>query len=91
MQNASKKIPKRDSVKRVISKYKRKEKEYFGNPASCAEIIIPDRYKFTLNGDSFLLFDSGEGDMNRIMLFGTSKFLSILRDSNNWYCDVRLK
>lgn len=31
----------------------------------CAEIIIPDRYKFTLNGDSFLqvLFDFGEGDM----------------------------
>ena len=34
------KLPKLDSVKRVIRKYKRKEEEYFGNPASCAEIII---------------------------------------------------
>ena len=85
------KLPKLDSVKRTIRRCKRGDEEYYGNPSSCAEIIIPDRYKFTLNGNSFLLFDSGEGDMYRMMLFGTTKFLSILKESNNWYCDGTFK
>ena len=83
------KLPTLDSVKRTIRRCKKGEEEYYGNPSSCAEIIIPDRYKFTLN--SFLLFDSGEGDMHRMMLFGTSKFPSILRESDNWYCDGTFK
>ena len=43
----------------------------------------------TLN--SFLLFDSGEGDINRLMLFGTSNFIYILKESNDWYCDGTFK
>ena len=84
------KLPKLDSVKRTIRRCKRGEEEYYDNPSSSAEIIIPDRYKFTLNGNSFLLFDSREGDMYR-MLFGTTKFISILKESNNLYCDGTLK
>ena len=85
------KLPTLDSVKRTIRRCKRRQEEFYGNPSSCAEIIIPDKYKFTLNGDNFLLFDSGEGDIYRMMLFGTSKFLSILKESNNWYCDGTFK
>lgn len=65
------KLPTLDYVKKTIRRCKRREKKYYGNPSSRAEIIITDRYKFPLNGDSFLLFDSGEGDMHRMMLFET--------------------
>ena len=73
------KLPTLDSVKRSIRRCKRRQEE------------IPDKYKSTLNGDSFLLFDSGEGDIYRMMFFETSKFLSILKESNNWHCDGTFK
>ncbi|KAI6653872.1 hypothetical protein LOD99_11479, partial [Oopsacas minuta] len=41
------KLPTLDSVKRTIRRCKRREEEFYGNPSSCAEIIIPDRFKFT--------------------------------------------
>ena len=42
------KLPTFDSVKRTIRRCK--SRQFYGNPSSCAEIIIPDKYKFTLNG-----------------------------------------
>ena len=48
------KLPTLDSGKRTIRRCKRREEEFYGNSSSCAEIIIPDKYKFTLNSDSFL-------------------------------------
>ena len=42
-----------------------------GNPTCAAEIVIPDKYKSTLNGDAFLLFNSGIGDEQRIIGYGT--------------------
>ena len=60
------KLPKLDSVKRTIRSYKRTAEEYVGDPSSCEDVIIPNSFKVTLRGDSFLLFDSGEGDIHRI-------------------------
>ena len=53
------KLPKLESVKRTIRKYKCKNVESFGNQTCAAEIVIPDKYKRTLEGDPFLLFDPG--------------------------------
>ena len=68
------KLPKLESVKKTIRNYKRTE-GYVGNPSSCADVIIPSSLKVTHRGDSFLLFDSGEGDIHRLLLFGNSNFL----------------
>ena len=54
-------------------------------------MIIPSSLKVIHRGDSFLLFDSGEGDIHRLLLFGNSNFLSILKESSNWYCDGTFK
>ena len=78
------KLPKLDSVKRTAE-------EYVGDPSSCADVVIPSSLKVTHRGDSFLLFDSGEGDIHRLLLFGKSNFLSILKESSNWYCDGTFK
>ena len=53
--------------------------------------MIPEKYKTTLKGDPFLLFDSGFGDEQRMILYATPKFLSILSKSNNWFCDGTFK
>ena len=85
------KLPKLDSVERTILNYKRTAEEYVGDPSSCADVIIPSSLKVTHRGDGFLLFDSGEGDIHRLLLFCTSNFLSILKESSNWYCDGTFK
>ena len=81
------KLPKLESVKRTIRNYICKNVESCGNPNCAAEIVIPDKYKSTLKGDRFLLFDSGIGDEQRIIVNETPKFVSFLCTSDNWYCD----
>ena len=68
-------FPKIESVKRTIRVYKSSGIESCGHPGNAAEIIIPDKYKQTSKGDPFLLFDSGYGDEQRIILYATPKFL----------------
>ena len=82
-------FPKIESVKRTIRVYKSSDIECCGHPGNAAEIIIPDKYKQTSKGDP--LFDSGYGDEQRIILYATPKFLSILGKSNNWFCDGTFK
>lgn len=48
---------------------------------------IPAKYKFTKDGQKFVLFDSGYKDKNRIIIFGTPESLSILSDSEFWIMD----
>ena len=45
------------------------------SPTCAAEIVIPEKYKYYLKGEPFLLCDS-VGDGQRIIIYGTSKFLS---------------
>ena len=70
-------LPKLESVKRTIRNYKSISIESCGNPSTTSEIVIPDKYKITLKGEPFLLYDSGFGDQQRIIVLGTRKFFPI--------------
>ena len=61
-----------------------------GVSTSAEDITIPEKFRKTLKGESFLLFDSGIGDVNRILFFGTHQMLSLLRDSSNWFAESYL-
>jgi len=39
-------------------------------PVDQATVELPEEYKTLPNGGNFLLFDSGVGDDNRILIFG---------------------
>ena len=81
------KLPKLESVKRTIRNYKSMSIENCGSPTCAAEIVIPEKYKNSLKGEPFLLYDSGYGDQQRIVIYGTHKFLSLLRNCDSWFCD----
>ena len=83
-------LPNADSIKRTILLY-RSGNEGSTNPASASGIEILERFKFTSKGEPFLLYDSGFGDINRVILFATSKMLSILKASHNWFADGTFK
>ena len=56
-------------------------------PTDRATIELPDEYKKLPTGENFLIFDSGVGDINRILIFGTDKTSSLLAQSPNWFVD----
>ena len=85
------KLPKLSSVKRTIRNYKSVSDVNCGNPTCAAEIQIPEQYKVTLKDEPFLLYDSGYGDYNRIIVFSNPRFFSILKESSNWYADGTFK
>ena len=65
------KLPAFESVKKTIRNYKCKNVESCGNPTCTTEIVIPDKYKSRLKGDPFLFFNSGFGNEQRIIVYGT--------------------
>ena len=49
--------------------------------------MIPNEFQTTDRGDQFLLYDSGVGDVNRILLFATDQGINLLSTSDNWFGD----
>ena len=79
-----------DSIKRTIRLHK-SGNEGSVNPASASGIEILERFKVTSKGEPFLLYDSGFGDINRVILVATSKMFSILKASHYWFADGTFK
>ena len=48
---------------------------------------LPQTYRTTVSGDSFLVYDSGVGDKERTFIFASQDALHFLVDSRHWYAD----
>ena len=60
-------------------------------PATIGELLIPNQLRQTTDQRTFLLYDSGFGDVNRMLIFSTDQFLQSLHDSEHWMCDGTFK
>ena len=47
--------------------------------------VLPNNYQVTNRGDSFLLFDSGVGDVNRLIIFATNDAIRLLATNPHWF------
>ena len=52
---------------------------------------LPLRYQRSYANEQFLIFDSGQGDADRIFIFGTNQSLQLLLQSQNWFVDGTFK
>jgi hypothetical protein len=52
---------------------------------------LPNEFRITSNGEPFLIFDSGIGDLNRILIFASPQGLQFLSNSQHWYADGTFK
>jgi hypothetical protein len=85
-------LPIEQNLKRLVKRARRlNESVYPTNPTSRAQIVIPEQLKKTLKNSNFILYDSGIGDANRIIIFGTQANLDMLKTSNHWYGDGTFK
>ena len=80
-------LPRIPHIRRAIRRHRKNEGDP-ANPVDRASIpIIPNEFTTTDRGDRFLLYDSGVGDANRIILFATDQAINLLSTSDNWFGD----
>ena len=53
--------------------------------------VLPNNYKVTNRGDRFLLFDSGVGDVNRLIIFATNDAIRLHATNPQWFMDGTFK
>jgi len=64
-------LPSIDNIRRNIRSV-RQNKDVLPIPINILDILVmPQEFQITVNGEQFLLFDSGVGDMYRILIFGS--------------------
>jgi hypothetical protein len=85
-------LPSVATMKKTTQRIRRAAEAPPARPTSLAELNIQPPYTATLSNQSFLLWDSGAGDRNRILMFSTERNLELLasRDSH-WMADGTFK
>lgn len=83
-------IPAIRTIRRGIRRYRQQAGNPHPVPQTREEIVIPDEYKVTSNGENFLLYDGGDCQ-DRILLFSTHRNLQVLENSPHWFCDGTFK
>lgn len=83
-------LPNVSSVRRTIRNIRATHNAAPAVPHSRQDLVIPDAYKQTSNGENFLQFDSGIAG-SRILIFGTERSLNVLERSEHWFMDGTFK
>ena len=85
-------LPHTKSLKRQSQRDRIRVQNVPPNPGTLQDLQLPDNYKNTIDGDIFLLYDSGPAAAeNRMILFCTEVNLNLLDDSEHWYTDGTFK
>jgi len=80
------------SYEKIVQRIRRRENAPPSNPSTLAELILIEPYMRTLSNDPFILYDSGVGNDNRILLFSTDENLKILSSEQcHWFIDATFK
>lgn len=75
------------NLKQTIRRARATESNFPRPPTSLSIVFeIPDSLKVTLSGSDFLLYDN-QTPGDRLLIFSTSRSLSLLRTQSSWFCD----
>ncbi|KAB0801401.1 hypothetical protein PPYR_01533 [Photinus pyralis] len=84
------KLPTVNNIKRTIRNVRVRENVAPAIPRHREEIIFPEEFTITTNGELFLLHDSGPVN-DRILIFSTARNINLLAMSQHWYADGTFK
>ena len=84
-------IPLNESMRRNI-RLQRQIRHKHPNPIAIEAIPeLPQEFQVTSTGEQFMLYDSGVGDQNRMLLFAGSNAVELLKQSRHWFADGTFK
>ena len=84
-------LPQINNLKRTIHS-QRKDDDSPPTPLRREDIpVLPERYQVTKAGEQFLIFDSGVGDNERILIFATQQGIRFLSNNSHWFMDGTFK
>ena len=84
-------LPALHHIRRNI-RLQRQANQQLPNPANRDNVPeLPLKYQRSCPIEQFLIFDSGQGDADRIFIFGTDQSLQLLSQSQNWFGDGTFK
>ena len=75
---AATQMPQIKSVRRQVRRVRRQNNQPPATPQNRATVEIPQEYTRLASGEVFLLHDSGVGDEERILIFGTERTVNLL-------------
>lgn len=79
-------LPRLEYIKRSL-RNERRDNNIPANPNTLVQLgDIPQRYA-QVNGENFVIFDSGANTPDRIILFGTQQMIRGMAGARRWYCD----
>ncbi len=84
------KLPPVPYIKRSIQRLRQGVQIPAINPVNLTQLIIPNEYTLTANGNPFLLHDSGPSP-DRILIFSTLRNLDLMAQSHHWFADGTFK
>jgi len=76
-------LPAIRGIKQTIRRARRQQQIPLPTPGYLLDLIIPDVYKTTIDGENFLSYDSGPGH-NRILIFATQNNLNRMVRCPHW-------
>ena len=88
-------FPMQETMSKAVRRVHRKLNPAPLPPHSRRDFNLDDypKYKKTMRGDEFLIYDSGPDDPNRIIIYGTEEGLQLLLENLYWasYFICRIK
>ena len=87
---AAAKLPPNKNMRQSIQYIRRQDQNFPALPNNLENLVLPDEFKQTLEGEEFLKYDSGPGKL-RILIFATYENLQLLSQSTDWFGDGTFK
>ena len=84
-------MPSTATLSRNIRKWRQENVQAPPIPDARNGYVIPVAFQCLESGENILLYDSGEDNENRILIFGTNSGLDDLENYRNWACDGTFK
>lgn len=84
-------LPTVHHLRRNLRRHRQTVSNTLPAPHNIDQIVIPDRFRVTHDGQEFLLFDSGPDTNNRMLIFGTLDNIRLLGSTPHWFMDGTFK
>jgi len=79
--------PSYNALQQRIERKRKLHGHPYPEPATAADLVIPQPLTITEGGDDFLLYDSGAADARRFIMFATQANIELIRGERNWFVD----